>query len=397
MDIRSITLFCEPDTEVAALKPFIEAARSAFAYPVQTVRLATTPFPEWLALAKDAAQKVSELAHKWQAAGIDYAALGPVQMDHDAAWIDKLPDLLGLADMVFASVEIAERDGLVDVGRCRQTAQLMRRVSTVLDNGFGNLYLTAVANCPPGSPFFPVAYHQGGPPHFALAVESADLALQAIRTSQDLAEARQNLVRAIEGAAHDLTATAVALARTHDLPFSGIDFSLAPFPTADKSLGGALEALGIPFVGAAGSLFAAGFITEAIERANFQRCGFSGLMLPVLEDSVLARRAAEGVLGVADLLSTSAVCGVGLDTIPLPGEVTEAELTAVLLDVAMLASRLDKPLTARLMPLPGLQVGDPVTFDFPYFADSRVMPIAGDGVRGILGRPARLQINKIQE
>ncbi len=397
MDIRSITLFCEPDTNVRELEPFIAAARSAFSYPVQTVRLATTPFPVWLTLDEDAPQKVADLAQRWQAAGIDYAALGPVQLTHDPAWIGKLSDLLGLADMVFASVEIADRNGQIDVDRCRQTAQLMRQVSTTLDNGFGNLYLTAVANCPPGSPFFPVAYHQGGPPHFALAVESADLALQAVRASHDLSEARQNLVQAIETAAQALTETAVSLARTYNLPFGGIDFSLAPFPTADKSLGGALEALGIPFVGAAGSLFAAGFITEAIERADFQRCGFSGLMLPVLEDSVLARRAAAGVLGVADLLSTSAVCGVGLDTIPLPGDVSEAALTAVLLDVAMLASRLNKPLTARLMPLPGLQVGDAVTFDFPYFADSRVMSIAGDGVSDILNRPLQLQINKIQK
>jgi uncharacterized protein (UPF0210 family) len=56
-----------------------------------------------------------------------------------------------------------------------------------------------------------------------------------------------------------------------------------------------------------------------------------------------------------------------------------------LLDVAALAHRLDKPLTARLMPLPGLKAGDPVHFDFPYFADSRVLPVAGPGVRGLLG------------
>ncbi|MCA9945946.1 MAG: DUF711 family protein, partial [Anaerolineales bacterium] len=149
-------------------------------------------------------------------------------------------------------------------------------------------------------------------------------------------------------------------------------------------------------LGSAGSLFAAGFVTEAIARANFPSCGFSGLMLPVLEDSMLARRAAEGVLTVQDLLSYSAVCGVGLDTIPLPGDVREGALTAVLLDVAMLASRLNKPLTARLMPLPGLAAGDPVTFDFPYFANSRVMGIAGTGVAGLLAQEAQVSINSIK-
>jgi hypothetical protein len=76
--------------------------------------------------------------------------------------------------------------------------------------------------------------------------------------------------------------------------------------------------------------------------------------------------------------------------------VSAGALTAVLLDVAMLASRLNKPLTARLMPLPGLAAGDPVTFDFPYFADSRVMGIAGTGVAGLLAQGAQLSVNSVK-
>ncbi|MDX1688504.1 MAG: DUF711 family protein, partial [Candidatus Promineifilaceae bacterium] len=140
---------------------------------------------------------------------------------------------------------------------------------------------------------------------------------------------------------------------------------------------------------------AAAFVAEAIDRADFDRCGFSGLMLPVLEDSVLATRAGEGQLTINDLLSYAAVCGVGLDTVPLPGDVSEDSLTAILLDVAALAVRAGKPLTARLMPLPGLEAGDPVHFDFPYFADCRVMSLAGSGVSGLLAMPARLDFDGI--
>jgi len=35
--------------------------------------------------------------------------------------------------------------------------------------------------------------------------------------------------------------------------------------------------------------------------------------------------------------------------------------------------RLDKPLTARLIPIPGLQAGDATHFSFEYFADAHVM------------------------
>ena len=95
--------------------------------------------------------------------------------------------------------------------------------------------------------------------------------------------------------------------------------------------------------------------------------------MPVLEDAKLAERAADGNLCVKDLLLYSAVCGTGLDTLPLPGDTSEDEINAVLLDIASLSQRLDKPLTARLMPIPGKEAGDPTDFDFAYFANSRTL------------------------
>ena len=167
--------------------------------------------------------------------------------------------------------------------------------------------------------------------------------------------------------------------------FGGIDFSLAPFPDESTSLGAAVECLGVPEVGLHGSLAAAAILTEAVERADFPHVGFSGFMQPVLEDAVLARRAAEGRLTVKDLLMYSAVCGTGLDTVPLPGDTSPAQIAALLLDLSALALRLDKPLTARLMPIPGKQVGDPTEFDFGYFANSRVMALEAQSLKKALG------------
>ncbi|WP_420631383.1 DUF711 family protein [Candidatus Leptofilum sp.] len=400
MDIRSVTLFCDADFSLVRMADFFTAVRTPFPYPLQSARLALPPFPDWWPEKEPLFKQALALVQKWQEAGANYISLGPVLLRHDPIWLNRISPLLAITDALFATAEIADTQGQIDTARCQLAAKLIKTVSLIeVENfgfGFGNLFLAALANCPPGSPFFPVAYHQGGTPHFAIAVESADIALQAIQSAKTLAEARQNLVDGIETAVAQLIPIAQKIAVEHNIGFSGIDFSLAPFPTDDKSLGGALEALGLPYLGSAGSLFAAGFVTEAIARASFPSCGFSGLMLPVLEDSVLARRAAEGALSVQDLLSYSAVCGVGLDTIPLPGHISEEALTAVLLDVAMLASRLNKPLTARLMPLPGLLAGDPVTFDFPYFADSRVMDIAGSGIKGLLAQETQLTINSIK-
>ena len=398
MEIRSVTLFCEPDYSPEAAQRFFTAAPDALPAPIQTRRVALPPFPEWWPgwpKGERTTAQAEELSARWREAGGDYLCLGPVQLHHDAAWLATLTDLLGHADMIFASAEVADTTGQIDLERAGAVASVIRRASTLQENGFGNLYFTALANCPPGSPFFPVAYHAGGPPRFALAVEAADLAVNAFAGARSLQGARERLVAAIEEQAATLSRAAEEVAATHGLAFHGIDFSLAPFPTDDKSLAGALETLGLDFIGAAGSLFAAAFVAEAVGRADFPRCGFSGLMLPVLEDSVLAARASEGTFTVNDLLGYGAVCGIGLDTVPLPGNISEESLTAILLDVAALAVRLDKPLTARLMPLPGLAAGDPVQFDFPYFADSRVMSVPGDGVSGLLAAPSRLELDAV--
>jgi uncharacterized protein (UPF0210 family) len=56
-----------------------------------------------------------------------------------------------------------------------------------------------------------------------------------------------------------------------------------------------------------------------------------------------------------------------------PGDTSAEALAAILLDLATLAVKLDKPLTARLIPVPGLKAGDVTHFNFEYFANARVL------------------------
>jgi uncharacterized protein len=59
----------------------------------------------------------------------------------------------------------------------------------------------------------------------------------------------------------------------------------------------------------------------------------------------------------------------------LPGDTTIDQIIPLLLDLSALALRLDKPLTARLMPVPGKKAGEPTNFDFGFFANSKVMAL----------------------
>jgi len=394
MKIRSITVFAGADIDedrarLAELGAFTQTARQAYTdagFEVQTTRLALDGVPAIPFDPVRYAVTVEALAREY---GFEFVSLGPAP----ETMLPRLPEMFAATQAVFATAHIVDpASGVIDGVAVRGAAQVIRKASHI-DAGFGNLRFAALAHVLPGTPFFPAAYHDGGAPAFAVATEAADLALVASETASDLADAHRCLCDRIEAEAARLAAVADRLAAQHAMRFHGIDFSLAPFPTLQCSIGAALEALIGQPLGAAGSLAAAATLTDAIGQARFPRVGFCGLMLPVLEDIVLAQRAAEERLNVGELLQWSAVCGTGLDTVPLPGDVSEGALARLLFDVAALSVRLHKPLTARLMPLPGKVAGDPVHFDFAYFADGGVLSVDGAAGEGLLERTAALHLH----
>jgi uncharacterized protein (UPF0210 family) len=297
--------------------------------------------------------------------------------------IHALPELISQTEKIFSGVLFAANNSGLNLAAAHAFAQTVHKVAQATPNGFGNLRLAALANVPPGVPFFPAAYYQGGQTCFALAIEAADLTVKALQRIRSLTDARKRLIKAIEEAAADILEVVDGLVDDHQLRFKGLDFSLAPFPDQAKSIGAAIESLGVDVFGGSGTVFATAFLTQAIRQAIIPHTGFSGVMLPVLEDEVLAQRAAEGRFSVNDLLLYSAVCGTGLDTVPIPGNTSPDEIAAIFLDLAALAVVLDKPLTARLMPIPGLAVGQKVSFDFEYFASTRVLPVKNLGATGL--------------
>ncbi len=387
MNIRSITYFDNPNYPIAAqtLKNagnFLQDAQPAFekaGYGVQTARFATPPFPQLLPNCKS--ETVISFAQALEAAsaplGFAYTSIGPALPEFPQSYA-AIPKVIAQTENVFASGVMADAEMGISLPSVRACAQVIHALAPLDPNGFANLYFAALGNVPPGAPFFPAAYHAKGKPTFALAIEGADLAVEAFTQANSLASARQNLINSLESHAKILGDIARKLAGDWGVSFGGIDYSLAPFPDEALSLGTALERLGVPLVGRHSSLAGAAFLANTIDRAQFPRTGFSGLMLPVLEDATLAARADEGILSIKDLLLYSAVCGTGLDTVPLPGDTTPEQLTAVLLDLAALSVRLDKPLTARLMPIPGKKAGERTNFDFPFFANSRVLAVEAE-------------------
>ena len=403
MKIRSITYFDDlqwPINSGRILRAgdFIAKARKSFqtgGFEVQTTRLATPPFPLVLTdnLSRETVGFAAELEARLTSTGFDYISIGPALPDFPESY-SVLPEVLANSQSIFVAGVMSSSQAGISPNAIKQCAHVIKRNAEISDDGFDNLRFAALANVPPGAPFLPAAYHRtSDQPSFAIATEAADLAVKATKNAVSLESARTQLIELIETQSIQLSEIGEDLEARFNIQYSGIDFSLAPYPLAEQSIGTAIEKMGVPALGLHGSLAAVAFLAEALERAEYPRVGFSGVMLPLLEDTVLAQRGFEGKLSVGDLLLYSAVCGTGLDTIPLPDDISEGQLYAILLDLAALAQRLDKPLTARLMPIPNKKAGDETEFDFEFFANSKVLDLRAQSISGLLAGEDPYKLN----
>jgi uncharacterized protein (UPF0210 family) len=350
-------------------------ARSRFeaeGYEVQTTRVTMPP----VIAALDAKARIAALAPIADIDGLVSAkgavcSLGPV-------WTaDRLePELAGWsAELVKQtkatsfSVVVASPSGSVHAHGAMVAAQVMHAVAGAVPNGKGSFRFAAAANIPAGTPFFPVGWHDGAS-SLAVGCETADLVHAAFDGASSVEDGRRRLSERLTTELRAVERIAADVSKSEKLVYRGIDPS--PAPLGAHSIGAALEALsGVPF-GDAGTLRACAVVTDVLKSLPIQQCGYAGLMLPVLEDAVLAKRAVENRYGLRDLLLFSSVCGTGLDVVPIPGDTPIETLANIIVDVAAQSVKLRKPLSVRLYLIPDAKVGDAVHVDDPLLTDSIV-------------------------
>jgi len=380
--IRAITAFINLDRaqyqqQVADALKMLRRAQTTFesrGYTVQTIRIATQPFPEYtLGLTTEQVvaffKQYDALAAKEKFA----AAIGPAMLNANdlAGWADLLAEILVNTKTLDGSLVVAGEDG-VRWGAVGAAARVMKKLQAT-EHSQGNFRFAAIAMVPPLTPFFPAAYHTGFGHQFAVALESANVVAAAFKDAHDLPIAKQRLTDSLASVAFDIEQHAGRIDQETGWTYMGID--LSPAPSKDASIGTAIENLTTQPVGSSGTLTAAAIITAAIKGVKAKQTGYSGLMLPILEDSRLAQRWSEGHISLDALLSYSAVCGTGLDTIPLPGDITAEQLSLIIGDMASLAVKWHKPLSARLLPVAGKGPGDMTEFNDPFLVNATLQPI----------------------
>lgn len=355
---------------------FLRDARSEFeeqGYEVQTLRIATQPLSEYLDdwSGAEGMRTLSAFDDFCEQHGL-IMSVGPViNADRDdPRFADWAAELISGTRQINLSVNVASAEAGMHSAAILSAAEAISAIASTSPGGEGNFRFAAIANCPPGTPFFPAAWHEGEP-CFSIGLETPPLLLSAIGARRKDLPVAQQIAEAMHAALSPVQSLAETISRRAGLKYLGIDTSPAPGP--DASIGQVIEAVSNAPFGSISTLRACASITDALKNLQVRTCGYCGLMLPVVEDRVLARRAAEGRYTIQELLLYSSVCGTGLDVVPVPGDSSIGTLAAVIGDVAALSAKYRKPLSARLFPIPGKKAGDPVKFDNPFLMDSVIM------------------------
>jgi uncharacterized protein len=383
--VRAITAFVRLDRshytpQVAEALKVLRAAQREFeqqGYEVETIRVVTQPLGELLSGQSEA--DALAFLKAFDALSVKEKFLpnvGPAMLrdSDDPRVIRLLAKALATLPNIAGSAIIAAEDG-IHWKVIRESAALVRYVSDNSPNSFGTFNFTGTAMLQPYGPFYPGAYHTGAGRQFSIGYEAANVVREVFaHTRGDFDRSLSELTKQLTVHAKVAESIGVKVAAATKWSFMGVDPT--PAPAVDVSIAGAIEAYTGARFGSSGTMTAALIITSAIKAVPVKQVGYSGLMVPVLEDKVLARRWEEESINIDSLLAYSAVCGTGLDTIPLPGDASVDQLALMFGDVASLAWKWRKPLSIRLQPVKGKKPGDLTEFNDPTVVNTaiRAMP-----------------------
>ena len=369
--------------DVDLLLPAVQKA----GYTLQSIRVITNPFGEYLDLtnlqtAKADLQYLTELLNKFNESGIRLRfAIGAARNKEEIALLPEL--IAAYGDLCNACVNVPlDENGVLDNELIEQSVYAVQRIANITPRGEGNFNFTVNFNCKPFIPYFPAGYHLSHLPNsFVIGLETPDLLVEVLKSvpksphSQFYADCYRAMLQALQYHVDQVLEMLSAVKLSGKFEFAGIDSSAAPSKNC-SSITKIYELMGLPYFGAAGSVEVSALLTKVFK--SIQRVplvGFSGLMLAVTEDLGLAEGTQKHYFDIRALLTYSAVCGIGLDTVPVAGNAKAESITAIMRDTGTMAFRLNKPLTVRLFPIPNKIAGEISEFESDDLCNCRLLPI----------------------
>ena len=368
--------------DVDLLLPAVQKA----GYTLQSIRGITNPFGEYLDLtnlqtAKADLQYLTELLNKFNESGIRLRfAIGAARNKEEIALLPEL--IAAYGDLCNACVNVPLENGVLDNELIEQSVYAVQKIANITPRGEGNFNFTVNFNCKPFIPYFPAGYHLSHLPNsFVIGLETPDLLVEVLKSvpksphSQFYADCYRAMLQALQYHVDQVLEMLSAVKLSGKFEFAGIDSSAAPSKNC-SSITKIYELMGLPYFGAAGSVEVSALLTKVFK--SIQRVplvGFSGLMLAVTEDLGLAEGTQKQYFDIRALLTYSAVCGIGLDTVPVAGNAKAESIAAIMRDTGTMAFRLNKPLTVRLFPIPNKVAGEISEFESDDLCNCRLLHI----------------------
>ena len=313
--------------------------------------------------------------------------------------IRSIPEAMARTERVCASVNVGSTkaginmDAGAEMGRIvKQTAELTRN-----DQGLGCAKLVVFANAVEDNPFMAGAFH---------GVGEADCVINVGVYGPGVV---YHALQSVKGASFDVVAetvkrTAFQVTRMGQIvgqeasarlgvPFGIVDLSLAPTPAAGDSVARILEEMGLEVCGTHGTTAALALLNDAVKKGGVMASnhvgGLSGAFIPVSEDEGMIAAAESGTLTLAKLEAMTCVCSVGLDMIAVPGDTPAETISAIIADEAAIGMINSKTTAVRIIPAPGMKVGDRVEMG-GLLGSAPVMPVHRESSALFVARGGRI-------
>ena len=425
LDIRTITMgislldCCDSDPKRACEKIYDKITKSAkdlvktgeaieaeFGIPIVNKRISVTPIA-LVAGASDTEDYVPFAAALDRAraeTGVNFvggfsALVQKGMTPADEKLIRAIPEALATTELVCASVNIGSTKAGINMDAVRLMGQVIKDTAqrTADTYGFGCAKLVVFCNAVEDNPFMAGAFH---------GVSEADRVINVGVSGPGVVH---HALQAVKGEPFDVVAETIKKTAFHitrmgqlvaqeasrrlNVPFGIVDLSLAPTPAVGDSVARILEEMGLEVCGTHGTTAALAMLNDAVKKGGVMASssvgGLSGAFIPVSEDEGMIAAASSGVLTLDKLEAMTCVCSVGLDMIAVPGDTTAETLAAIIADEAAIGMVNTKTTAVRLIPAPGLQVGDMVDFG-GLLGSAPIMPVHGESAADFIARGGRI-------
>ena len=425
LDIRTITMgislldCCDSDPKRACEKIYDKITRSAkdlvktgeaieaeFGIPIVNKRISVTPIAlvAGASEARDYVPFAVALDKARAETGVNFiggfsALVQKGMTGADLRLIRSIPEALATTELVCASVNIGSTKAGLNMDAVALMGEVIKNTAqrTADAHGFGCAKLVVFCNAVEDNPFMAGAFH---------GVSEAD---QVINVGVSGPGVVHHALQSVKGEPFDVVAETIKKTAFHitrmgqlvaqeasrrlDVPFGIVDLSLAPTPAIGDSVARILEEMGLEVCGTHGTTAALAMLNDAVKKGGVMASssvgGLSGAFIPVSEDEGMIAAASSGTLTLDKLEAMTCVCSVGLDMIAVPGDTSAQTLSAIIADEAAIGMVNTKTTAVRLIPAPGLKVGDTVDFG-GLLGSAPIMPVHGESAAAFIARGGRI-------